>query len=219
MMRDKVLEMASMACLKELYTKVQPSVDWDDFMQENKDYSEKYKLWEQMPDRPNIEEFCGPRPYEFYYLPRDVMKEVCDSYVRAYGIDTQQELLNTIEILKSYCKDPVVDKWIERNGDEPGYRGYEHPDDLETELNKLFKEYFNDSETDSYYVAQEVVNKFFEFLDMAGNFYNWNRDLNAFNETVYLGPSPNSNKEKVIENWKKYRDKDIIIDDSIYEEE
>lgn len=54
---------------------------------------------------------------------------------------------------------------------------------------------------------------------MAGEFYNWNRDLNAFNTTVYLGPSPNSNKQDVIENWKKYRNKDIIIDDSIYENE
>ena len=32
---------------------------------------------------------------------------------------------------------------------------------------------------------------------MAGNFYNWNRDLNSFNVSVYMGPSPNSYKEAV----------------------
>ena len=56
-------------------------------------------------------------------------------------------------------------------------------------------------------------NKFFEFLDMAGKFYNWNRDLNSFNMTVYLGPSPNSNKQSVIDNWKKYKNQDIEIDE------
>ena len=37
--------------------------------------------------------------------------------------------------------------------------------------------------------------------------------------SVYLGPSPNSNKEAVIENWKKYRNKDIEIDESKYNDE
>ena len=36
---------------------------------------------------------------------------------------------------------------------------------------------------------------------------------------VYLGASPNSNKEKVIENWKVYRNKDISIDESVYIED
>ena len=48
---------------------------------------------------------------------------------------------------------------------------------------------------------------------MAGNFYNWNRDLNSFNMSVYLGASPCSNKDTVIENWKKYRNQDIEIDE------
>ena len=217
MMRDKVLEMASLACLKELYTKVQPSVDWDDFIKENKDYSEKYKQWEQMPDRPNIEEFCGPRPYEFYYLPSNVMKEITDSYVRAYNIDAQQNLLDIIDILKGYCDKPIKDAYIKEDGVER--RSYIHPDNLEKEIRNTLKMYCDDSEADLSYVAEEIKSIFFNFLDMAGNFYSWNRDLNCFNTTVYLGPSPCSNKERVIENWKQYRDKDIIIDDSIYKED
>ena len=48
---------------------------------------------------------------------------------------------------------------------------------------------------------------------MAGKFFRWDRDLNSFKMSVYLGPSPNSNKKAVIENWKKYRNKDIEINE------
>jgi len=211
--RDDILEKASIDCLKELYSKVQPAVDWDDFMAQNKEYSEKYRQWEEKRrkgENIEMEEFCGPRPYEFYYLPRDVMKEIADSYVKAYNIDAHQELLDIIDTLKNYCKEPIIDKWIEGENGDPGYKGYEHPNNLEKELEKILH---NTS------TARLIQEKFFEFLDMAGQFYNWNRDLNAFNTTVYLGPSPCSNKETVIKNWKNYRNKDITIDESIYIED
>ena len=101
MTRSKVLEMASIACLKELYSKVQPAVDWDDFMEENRLYSKAYKQWESLhkesPEKAgNVLDFCGPRPYEFYYLPQEVFKEIANSYVNAYCIDSQQNLLECI---------------------------------------------------------------------------------------------------------------------------
>lgn len=232
--RDDVLGQACDECMKELYSFVQPSVEWEDFVKACEIYTKCYKEWDiynrAYNDRKNnpekweklrklyekldwenksINECIGPRPYEFYYLPKEIMKDICESYIHAYKINQQQELLDTIEILKNYCKEPIVDKWIERNGDEPGYRGYDHPDNLEKQLTDLIP----DSGFDKSAIAESVQNKFFEFLDMAGNFYNWNRDLNAFNTTVYLGPSPNSNKEAVIENWKKYKGKDIEIDE------
>lgn len=220
--RNDVLEKASIDCLKELYSKVQPTVDWDDFMEENRLYSKAYRQWESLyresPEKAgDVLDFCGPSPYEFYYLPKDVTKEITDSYIRAYNIDAHQELLDIIDILKNYCKNPIVDKWIERNGDEPGYRGYDHPDNLEKEINKLLCKQFNSPELSG--ISNKVQDKFFEFLDMAGDFYEWNRDLNAFNTTIYLGPSPCSNKETVIKNWKQYRNQDIKIDESVYIEE
>ena len=218
MTRREVLEKASIDCLKELYAKVQPAVDWDDFMQQNKDYSKKYKEWEQMSNRPPIEEYCGPRPYEFYYLPKEVMKEIADSYVHAYRIDEQQNLLDIIEILKNYCENPIIDTYKEdENG--VGQRGYAHPDNLLKETENLLRAYCGDSKCDFPAVANELVNNFTKFLDMAGNFYSWNSDLNAFNTTVYLGPSPCSNKETVIKNWKLYKGQDVLIDDSIYIED
>ena len=229
--RNEILSEAVDKCIKELYSFVFPSVSWDDFVKECKEYSKKYKIWEDFrkasihrKENPEIwnqykstfkdwenkfiEECIGPKPSEFYYLPKEIMKDICDCYISAYRMDSQQELLNTIEILKNYCKEPIVDKYIEKEG-EPRYRVYEHPNNLEKEL-RIILEQVDPSFVE---ISEQLQNKFFEFLDMAGNFYNWNRDLNSFNASVYLGASPSSNKEMVIENWKKYRNKDIEIDE------
>ena len=223
MNRHKVLEMASLACLKELYSKVQPVVNWNDFMEENRLYSKVYKQWESLykesPEKAgSVLDFCGPRPYEFYYLPQKVFKEIADSYVDAYCIDSQQNLLDIIDILKNYCISPIKDSYIKESDGEVR-RGYIHPDNIKKTVQSLLQAFYLDSDCDSSYVSEEIVKIFFEFLDDAGKFYCWNRDLNAFNSTVYLGPSPCSNKETVIKNWKQYRNQDIKIDESIYIED
>ena len=207
--RDEVLSQAAEDCLKDFYKYAVPKVSWEDFLKENQEYTKKYNEWEKLENKPPIKEFCGPRPYEFYYLPSDIIKDIALSYVHVYRMDQQQELLDTIEILKNYCKEPIVDKYIEREGDQPGYRGYDHPNNLEKELIEICDQHSHEPVN----MAKEIQNKFFEFLDMAGNFFNWNRDLNSFNMSVYLGASPNSNKEAVIENWKKYKNKDITVDE------
>ena len=245
--RNKLLSQAVDDCMKELYSLVQPSVDWDDFVEQNRIYSKKYKAWERYYELskkeslteeelkefsvyPNewkdksITECIGPRPYEFYYLPRDVMKEVVESYVYAYRMDVKQEFLNNIAILKDYCRKPIVDKYIDDHTDKngnyhPGYRSYNYPDNLAKEIAKIISNYSLEEAKEDSDDVQDICNKFFEFLDMAGNFYEWNGDLNSFNVSVYLGPSPNSSKEAVIKNWKQYRNKDIEIDESKYKEE
>lgn len=234
MTRNEVLSEACDKCLKELYTWVTPKISWDDFKEECRIYSEIYKEWDdwKMKNQTNhpewkdksITECIGPRPYEFYYLPKEIMNDICDSYVRAYNIDSQQELLNTIQILKNYCKEPIVDKYIDDWTDEtglhhPGYRSYDHPDNLKTVIANFLNQKYNSLYNFDEECAKELQDKFFEFLDMAGNFYNWNRDLNTFNTTVYLGPSPCSNKEAVIKNWKQYRKQNIKIDEKQIKEE
>lgn len=224
--RRTVINDAINSCMKELYSLAQPSVTWDEFVQENAEFNIKYKEWDDWKmkktshpewEDKSITECIGPKPFEFYYLPKDILEDICNSYIYAYQLDSQQELLNIIQILKNYCKEPIISKYIEGENGEPGYRGYEYPDNLEKEIQKLIQEY--DSSDVSEEISEKCCNKFFEFLDMAGKFYNWNGDLNTFNINVYLGASPNSNKEAVIENWKKYRNKDIEIDDSVYKNE
>ena len=233
MTRHEVLGQAVDQCMKELYSYAYPKIEWDKFIEDNKVYKAKEALWEQYrrafhhketnpeewekiqkvypkwSSEMSITECIGPRPFEYYFLPREILKDICDNYVYAYNIDSQQQLLDIIAILKDYCKNPIVDKWIEGENGDPGHRGYEHPDNLVKQLTDLIP----DSGFDKSAIAESVQNKFFEFLDKAGNFYNWNRDLNSFNMSVYLGASPNSNKEAVIENWKKYKGVDIEIDE------
>ena len=240
--RRNILSNAADDCMKELYSFAKPSIEWNKFIEENKIYSNKYKAWERFIhlynkkkektlteselkeystfpiknwEGKNKYECIGPAPYEFYYLPKEIMKDICDSYIYAYRIDHQQELLNTIEILKEYCRKPIVDKYIDDWTDETGfhhsgYRSYDNPDNLEKEIYKYLDSNFTGVE---FINAEILQDKFFEFLDMAGNFYNWNSELNSFNTTIYLGCSPNSNKEAVIENWKKYRNQDIEINE------
>ena len=231
--RNKVISKAVDECLKELYEYVTPIVSWEEFKKQCSIYSEKYKKWEELRrngENPDLLEFCGPRPYEFYYLPEDIFKDVVDSYKSAYELDKHEELITTIQILKDYCEKPIIDKYIEGENGFPGHRGYDHPDNLEKELEKIFdneilpdicKQYNKQYNLQTTGIESSVSkayshifqNKFFKFLDMAGNFFDWNRDLNSFNISVYLGPGPNSNKQAVIDNWKKYRKQDIEIDE------
>ena len=216
--RDEVLSQAAEDCLKDFYNYAVPKVSWEDFLKENQEYTKKYNEWEKLENRPPIKEFCGPRPYEFYYLPSDILKDIVLYYVHAYKIDAQQELLDTIKILKDYCKKPIVDKYIKGENGFPGHRGYDHPDNLKKEIFKIIDDNIPLYQP-SIKLISELQDKFFEFLDMAGNFFNWNRDLNSFNVTVYLGPSPNSNKQAVIDNWKQYRNKDIEINEKQIKED
>lgn len=212
--RHEVLCDAVEKCMAELYKYSQPYIKYEDFKKECKEWVKK-----NTKDGKLIKD-AEPRPYEFYYLSRENFKTICDSFVDAYKIDSQQELLNTIKILKSYCKEPIVDKYIDAYDDElgyhPGHRSYDHPNNLGKEI-RIILEQIDPAFVD---VAEEIENKFYEFLDMAGEFYNWNGELNSFNMTVYLGAGPNSNKEAVIDNWKKYRNKDIEIKDfEVYDDE
>ena len=254
MTRNDVLSEAVDKCMKELYSIAEPHVEWNDLKEQCKIYAKAYLEWEEYKkaERNNpklyeeynerlewkeksITECIGPKPYEFYYLPDEIQKDIIDSYIYAYKLDNQQELLDTIEILKNYCRKPIVDKWIDDWDDEygnhhPGYRSYDHPNNLEKELRKIFddeilpdicKQYnkqYNLQTTGiessvSIAYSQRFQNKFFEFLDMAGNFYNWNSELNTFKVSVLMGIAPSVNKEKVIDNWKQYRNKDIEINE------
>jgi len=219
--RDVIADAAD-KCMKELYSLAQPAITWEDFIKENKEFIKKEKEYYKLPEENRISyrEFMGPRPYEFYYLPQEVFKEVVDSYIYAYEIDEHKNLLDTIDLLKKYCNDPIVEKWIEGDEENPGHKGYEHPDNLEKELIKYIHDNMSqDGCQDEENESIDLQNLFFKFLDMAGKFYNSHWWLNSFNATVYLGASPNSNKEAVIENWKKYRNQDIEIDESKYNEE
>ena len=211
-------------CMKEIYRHVQPSVEWDEFINQNQEYLKKEKEWDGLDrdNRPKKKDYCGPAPYEFYYIPNWVMKEITDSYVSAYKIDNHKELVDIIDILKNYFDTPTVDKYVDDYTDEygnhhPGYRSYDNPDNIMTEIRKILSQACTEESVDV--ISKQLYDKIFCFFDMAAKFFSWNAELNSFNCSVYLGCSPNSNKEAVIKNWKEYKGIDIDIDDEMYKTE
>ena len=97
--RRDVIADAADKCMKELYSLAQPTITWEDFIKENKEFIKREEEYYKLPKENKIsyKEFMGPKPYEFYYLPKEVLKEVVDNYIYAYEIDEHQNLLDTIE--------------------------------------------------------------------------------------------------------------------------
>lgn len=205
-----VLSQAIDDCMKELYSLAQPSVTWEDFMEQNEVYVSKEREWKDLPEegKPSYKDYMCPKPFEFYYLPREVLKNIIDSYVEAYGFNHQKELVDIKDTLIGYCEDPIIEVYKKDRG--YNRREYEHQEHIVKQLSSIC----NDEE-----LAGKVWDKVKEILNQATDFFNWNSYLNTFYTHTYLGASPNSNKEAVIENWKKYRNTDIEIDESKYKEE
>lgn len=178
--RSDVLREAIIRCTKELYENAQPHVEWEDFVKQNKEWTEG-----------------SPKPFEFYYLPEKVFRDIVDSYVHAYKIESS--LGAHIDLLLGYFLDPIIDTYVKKD-DSPGYRGYEHIKPLGD------------------LIGADNLAYVYDYANKAREFYSYNADLNNFNISIYLGATPNSNKEAVIQNWKKYRNTDIVIDDSAYDE-
>lgn len=179
--RNDILCEAVDNCIKEMYANCQPHVEWEDFIKQNKEWKEG-----------------EPRPYEFYYLPKEIFKDIADSYIYAYSIGST--LSNHLDLIVKYFEEPIRDKYIHEEG-KPGYRSYERFEPLKN------------------IIGEDAYKSVLDYIEEARRFYSSDYELSSFNMSVYLGPGPNSNKEAVIENWKKYRNQDITIDESVWNEE
>ncbi len=153
--RRDVIADAADKCMKELYSLAQPAITWEDFIKENKEFIKREEEYYKLPkeNRISYKEFMGPKPYEFYYLPKEVLKEIVDNYIYAYEIDEHQNLLDTIDLLKKYCDDPIEEFYHPKEGEKPGYRDYRRPDNLVTCLISELKEYANSD------ISEEIVYK------------------------------------------------------------
>ena len=144
-----------------------------------------------------------------------------DSQIQIYSADTgdfysnHEAYLHKLNHQIRMERNQLIKGGVYKNFHSKGKRNYIGLKNIEKQLYDLVP----DTGFDKSEIARGIQNKFFEFLDMAGNFFTWTRDLCSFNTSVYLGPSPNSNKEAVIKNWKLYRDKDIVIDESKYDDD
>ena len=169
--RKEILSNAVLECMKDIYSFAQPHIDWEDFVKQNKEFIKKEEEYYKIPkdDRPLYEEYCGPKSFEFYYIPNEILKDIVQCYIDSYKIDDHQEFVDTIELLKNYCKCPLTDEDIK-------------PNNLEKEI-KIILENLDPQFVDS---AKEIQNKFFEFLDMAKSFFRMLLMLLFFLEQVLV---------------------------------
>lgn len=127
-----------------------------------------------------------------HYLPHNIHTAILEDFAEAYEL--KSHLPGIIEVLKGYFKEPIVDKWIEgKNEHEPGHRGYEHPEPMPEEHRVVAEKY----------------------MDMANEFFNWNRDLNCLYFNV-CNVSPCSNRETVEEWYHEHGEPDFKIPEDDY---
>ena len=92
-----------------------------------------------------------------------------------------------------------IEEHTDENGDyHPGYRGYEHMPTVEEQVKLTLKM----SNIDNPELAKNIADIFRNFIKNRRDFYRFDRDSEKFNYSVYLGASPTTAKDQVIEYWK-----------------
>lgn len=173
--KEKVQENAVYQCYKEMYANAQPPVDYDKLVELAKAGKEDHK-----------------HPfYTQHYLTTEEYQYIKEKYIDAYGM--REQFTDHCDVILRYFDEGTIDKYVERDGDSPGYRSYE---DLPPLKDLIGEEHYN-----------IVVNR----VKQAQGFYRFNRDESAFNWAMMYS-SPTSNKQQVIDYWKS-QGIDITIDD------
>ncbi len=127
-----------------------------------------------------------------YYLPLNAYEAIKEDIADAYNFKSQ--LPEIIDVLKDFFKKPIVDLWIDGDDEnELGHRGYTRPEPMD----------------------EETYEKATKFLDMANDYFDWDRDLKMFYFNVAYN-SPCSNREAVEKWWHEHGDTDFKLPDDSY---
>lgn len=128
--------------------------------------------------------------FEHYYLSKEEFKYVVDKYIKAYHIDSDW----------NFYSDTII-QYLKTGGYKPG-KGYDkHPAFIE-----YCKEFLSEDQ------LTKVSNILFTMLEDCQQTHKFDSEEKQFTFSTYLGPSPNSNKEAVIEYWKS-KGVDLVIED------
>ena len=182
-LRDKVIERAFHDCMKEMYAKAQPSLDYD-------------LATEQIKSGEMVNTKEDP-VYGRHYLSHDEFKYILDKYIDGYNI--KSKWLDYVGMVEKYLtKGGTKDKYIERDGDNPGYRGYEEVAPIREQIQNILKESTgNDSEELTNKIVECVLNT----ISDCKKFYKFDNENLQFSMSVALGHSPSSSLEKVQKYW------------------
>lgn len=200
--RDNVINQAFHDCLKEMFAKAQPSVDYDQLISDFKEG----KITE------------GPKNhiYDRYYLSQEEFSYILDKYVDAYKIASDWP--NHFELLENYLheggsKDVYKPDWTDTEGNwHPGHRDYEKVPSIEKQFRDYFKKVLGENYQDNEVFTKDLSDMVYETVQNCKNFYSFTREESSFRGGIALGCSPTSNKQTVIDYWKS-QGVDITITD------
>ena len=130
--------------------------------------------------------------YNRHYLPQEVFTEIQDAYMDAYGIrSTWHDYVDTVK------------EYLEKGGPYYVY-GNDHEKKL-THTKPLSEQ-----------IGEESAKIVFDLIDKCKHYYRYNADETTFKLNVCLGSSPTSDKDTVLDYYKK-KGEPIEIDDSLYD--
>ena len=182
-LRDKVIEHAFHDCMKEMYAKAQPSLDYD-------------LAVEQIKSGEMVDTQEDPI-YDRHYLSHDEFKYILNKYIDGYNI--KSKWLDYIGIVEKYLTEGGnKDKYIERDGDNPGYRGYEEVAPIKEQIHNILKESIGDGSIE---LTNKIVECVLNTISDCKTFYKLDRENLQFSMSVALGHSPSSSLERVQKYW------------------
>ena len=176
-------------CIREMYAKAQPKGDYDEILKLAKDN----KIKEEYPEG----------IYNYYYLSQEEFNYIKDKYINVFCIANKWKPDCDL-LIDNVVNGGHVDDYVEATETRLGYRiAKEIPP-----FAKLIEEKFGISEDTS----DAIVKMLAKTMEGYKDFYKFDNNEETFNINICLGASPTSNKQTVIDNWKK-KGVDIEIKD------
>lgn len=197
--RKEVLKRAIHDCFTEMYEKAQPSISFDQIIQEFKDGK-----------RSKDENF-----FEHHYLSKEEFDYIVDKYREAYNITPHWK--EDVEVVEEYLtKGGHKDKYIPEKKDadgfvHPGYRSYEEVPPLK----ELILQYLS-KHTESVIkegLAEDITNIVMNTIKDCKNYYRFDNEDSSFRVTTALGASPTSDPVRVKKFWKEKTGEDFKIEE------
>ena len=133
------------------------------------------------------EERADARLFNAHYLPQGIYEIIEGDFIDAYQL--QSDLPMTIAILEGYFKEPLSDGWNSKTKQKE----IVHQEPMDEETYKTVEKY----------------------LDMANNFYRWDREENSLRYFV-SNYGPSSNRETVEQWWHEHGDPDFKLPEDSY---
>ena len=184
---ESVIQEARLRCMKEMYTKAQPSANYDDILAYYADCKNK-----------GIE---AERVFDRYYLSMEEFMYIRDKYIEAYHFKNQfrENCDLIIRDMKEGClKDIYIPTMMDRKGEF--HQGYRICDKVKP-LAKL--------------IGKKDAGKVIKFITERRDFYKFDQVEEQFSLLIGMGDSPCSNAESVKKYWKS-KGIDLEIDPRHY---